>query len=86
MYNYQKLKECSYHISELFHEFFGHANPESYKQSQKFFDANELNLHYQALVSYITLSWMLIVTFDWFYNAFDSFIVTISNYIRFLQC
>ncbi|GBB97526.1 hypothetical protein RclHR1_00300005 [Rhizophagus clarus] len=33
MCNHEKLKERSYHIPELFHEFFGRADPESYKQS-----------------------------------------------------
>ncbi len=33
MCNHEKLKEHSCHIPELFHEFFGHADPESYKQS-----------------------------------------------------
>jgi hypothetical protein len=33
MCNYQKLKERSCNIPELFHEFFGHADPVSYKQS-----------------------------------------------------
>ncbi|CAG8733635.1 uncharacterized protein OCT59_007701 [Rhizophagus irregularis] len=31
--NHKKFKERGYHIPELFHEFFGRANPESYKQS-----------------------------------------------------
>jgi hypothetical protein len=85
MCNYEKLKERSYHIPELFHEFFGRADPESYKQSRKSFDANELNLHCQALAPYATSSWMLMATFDWLRDAFDSFIVAISNYVRFLQ-
>ena len=33
MCNHEKLQERSCHISEIFHEFFGHADPESYKQS-----------------------------------------------------
>jgi hypothetical protein len=85
MCNYQKLRERSYNIPELFHEFFGRADPESYKQSQKSFDANELNLHCQALAPYATSSWMLMATFDWLRDAFDNFIVAILNYVRFLQ-
>ncbi|CAG8632594.1 896_t:CDS:2, partial [Scutellospora calospora] len=45
MRDHQKFKDRSYHIPELFLEFFGYANPESYKQSQKSFNANELYLH-----------------------------------------
>ncbi len=52
----QKFEERGYHIPELFHEFFGCANPESYKQSRRLFDANELNLHCQTLAPYATLS------------------------------
>jgi hypothetical protein len=85
MCNHQKLKERGYHIPKLFHEFFGHANPESYKQSRKSFDVNELNLHYQALAPYATSSWMLMANFNWLRDAFDSFIIAISNYIKFLQ-
>ncbi|GES92539.1 hypothetical protein RCL_jg28868.t1 [Rhizophagus clarus] len=43
----------------IFLEFFDHANPESHKQLQKPIDANELNLHCQALAPYATSSWML---------------------------
>ena len=86
MCNHEKLKERSYHIPELFHEFFGRADPKSYKQSRRSFDANELNLHCQALAPYATSSWMLMRNFDWLHDAFDDFIVAISNYIRFLQC
>jgi hypothetical protein len=85
MRDHQKLEERSYHIPEIFLEFFGCANPESYKQSRKTFDANELNLHCQALAPYATSSWMLMANFDWLRNAFDSFIVAISNYVGFLQ-
>ncbi|CAG8670122.1 1516_t:CDS:2, partial [Gigaspora rosea] len=35
MHGHLKLKECSYHIPELFLAFFGCANPESYKESRK---------------------------------------------------
>ena len=83
--NYQKFEERSYHLPNLFLEFFGRANPESYKQSRKIFDANELNLHCQALAPYATSSWMLMSNFDWLRDAFDSLIVTISKYVRFLQ-
>jgi len=85
MCNHEKLKERSCHIPELFHEFFGHADPESYKQSRKSFNANELNLHCQALAPYTTSSWMLMVNFDWLRDAFDRFIIAISNYVGFLQ-
>ena len=34
MHNHKKLEERSYHIPELFLEFFDRANPESYKQSR----------------------------------------------------
>ncbi|CAG8540203.1 25712_t:CDS:2 [Gigaspora rosea] len=54
MHNYLKLKERSYHIPELFMGFFGHANPESYKNSRKPFNAIELNLHCQALALHTT--------------------------------
>ena len=83
--NYQKFEERSYHLPNLFLEFFGRANPKSYKQSRKIFDANELNLHCQALAPYATSSWMLMSNFDWLRDAFDSLIVTISKYVRFLQ-
>jgi hypothetical protein len=85
MHNHKKFEEHSYHIPELLLGFFGRANPESCKESQKSFDANELNLHCQALASYFTSSWMLMPNFDWFCDAFDSFIIVISNYVRFLQ-
>jgi hypothetical protein len=85
MCNHEKLKERSYHIPELFKEFFGRADPESYKQSRKSFDANELNLHCQALAPYATSSWMLTANFNWLRDAFDQFIIAISNYARFLQ-
>ena len=85
MCNHEKLKERSYHIPELFHEFFGRADPESYKQSRKSFDANELDLHCQALAPYATSSWMLKANFDWFRDPFDHFIIAISNYVGFLR-
>jgi len=72
-------------LAELFHEFFGRADPESYKQSRKSFDANELNLHCQALAPYATSSWMLRANFDWLREAFDRFIIVISSYVGFLQ-
>ncbi|RIB03305.1 hypothetical protein C2G38_2049373 [Gigaspora rosea] len=59
MHGYLKLKERSYHIPELFLVFFGRANPESYKESRKPFNAIELNLHCQALASHTTLQWIL---------------------------
>ncbi|PKY60554.1 hypothetical protein RhiirA4_484384 [Rhizophagus irregularis] len=79
MCNHEKFKERSCHIPELFHEFFGRADPESYKQSRKSFDANELNLHCQALAPYATSSWMLMANFDWLRDAFDRFIIAIST-------
>ncbi|GET04088.1 uncharacterized protein LOC105326236 [Rhizophagus clarus] len=85
MCNHEKLKERSYHIPELFYEFFGRADPESYKQSQKSFDANELNIHCQDLAPYATSSWMLRSNFDWLRDAFDHFIIAISSYVGFLQ-
>lgn len=85
MCNYKKLEERSCHIPELFLEFFDRANPESYKQSRKPFDANELNLHCQTLAPYATSSWMLVANFNWLRDAFDNFIVAISNYVGFLQ-
>ncbi|CAG8704695.1 2665_t:CDS:2, partial [Scutellospora calospora] len=56
MHDHQKFEEHSYHIPELFFEFFGHVNSESYKHSRKPFDANELNLYCQALAPYATSS------------------------------
>ena len=85
MCNHEKFKEHGYHIPELFHQVFGRADPESYKQSQKSFDANDLNLHCQALAPYATSSWMLTKNFDWLRDAFDSFIVVISNYVGYLR-
>jgi len=85
MCNHEKLQERSCHIPELFHEFFGHADPELYKKSQKSFDANELNLHCQALAPYATSSWMLTANFDWLRDAFERFIVAISSYVGLLQ-
>src|SRR5205085_6625535 len=49
------------------------------------FDANELNLHCQALAPYATSSWILMARFDWLRDVFDRFIVAISNYVGFLQ-
>ncbi|UZO01231.1 uncharacterized protein OCT59_012335 [Rhizophagus irregularis] len=78
MRNHKKFEERSYYIPDLFLEFFDHANPESYKQSRKLFDANELNLHCQALAPYSTSSWMLMTNFNWLHDAFDDFIIAIS--------
>lgn len=85
MRDHKKLEERSYHIPALLHEFFGRASPESYKESRKSFDANELNLHCQALAPYTTSSWMLMTNFDWLRDALENFIVAISNYAGFLQ-
>ena len=86
MRNHKKLEERSCHIPECFLKFFDRADPESYKQSRKSFDTNELNLYCQALAPYATSSWMLMTNFNWLRDAFDNFIVAISNYVRFLQC
>ena len=56
MRNHKKLEERSHHIPELFLEFFGRADPESYKESRKPFDANEFNLYCQDLAPYTTSS------------------------------
>ncbi|RIB04962.1 hypothetical protein C2G38_2045458 [Gigaspora rosea] len=82
----QRFENHSYHIPKLFLEFFGCANPESYKQSRKPFDANELNLHCKALASYATSSWILKENFNWLHDDLDNFIVAILNYAGFLQC
>ncbi|PKB93803.1 hypothetical protein RhiirA5_507835 [Rhizophagus irregularis] len=85
MRNHKKFEERSYYIPDLFLEFFDRANPESYKQSRKLFDANELNLHCQALAPYSTSSWMLMTNFNWLRDAFDDFIIAISGYTKYLQ-
>ncbi|CAG8825221.1 9089_t:CDS:2, partial [Gigaspora margarita] len=59
MHGYQKFKDHSYHIPELFLKFFGYTNPELYKQLRKSFDINELNLYCQELAPYTTSSWIL---------------------------
>ncbi len=86
MCNYKKLKERGYHMPEMFLEFFNRANPESYKQSRKPFDMNELNLHSQTLAPYTTSSWMLTANFNWLRDAYDDFIIAISNYVGYLKC
>ncbi|CAG8713693.1 15997_t:CDS:2, partial [Gigaspora rosea] len=80
-----KLEERSFHISNLFYEFLGKANPESYKESRKPFDASELNLHCQTLISYATSTWIRSSKFNWLYDAYDKLIVAISNYVNFLH-
>ena len=85
MRNYKKFEERSCYIPKCFLKFFDRADPESYKQSRKSFDANELSLHCQALAPYATSSWMLMTNFNWLRDAFDNFIVAISNYVRVLQ-
>ena len=85
MCDHEKFKERGYHIPELFHEFFDRANPESYKQSRRALNVNELNLYCQDLAPYIISSWMLKKNFEWLRDMLDNFIVAISNYIRFLQ-
>ncbi|RIB07339.1 hypothetical protein C2G38_2214727 [Gigaspora rosea] len=77
--------KCSYHIPPTLMQFFGHANPESYKEKRKLFDLNELNFHYQSLAHYLATPWMLTPKFRWLLNELDSFIVSISGYISFLQ-
>ncbi|GBC32615.2 hypothetical protein GLOIN_2v1880501 [Rhizophagus irregularis DAOM 181602=DAOM 197198] len=86
MRSHKKLEERSFHIPNIFLEFFDRANPESHKHSRKLFDANELNLHCQSLAPCATSSWMLMANFDWLRGAFDNFIVAISNYTGYLQC
>ncbi|GBC06692.1 hypothetical protein RclHR1_00070059 [Rhizophagus clarus] len=86
MRNHKKLEKRGYHIPRLFLEFFDRANPESYKQTRKPFDDNELNLHCQTLVPYATSSWMLMANFNWLYDIFDDFIIMILNYVGYLQC
>ncbi|CAB5394997.1 unnamed protein product [Rhizophagus irregularis] len=85
MRNHKKFEERSYYIPDLFLEFFDRINPESYKQSRKLFDANELNLHCQALAPYSTSLWMLMTNFNWLRDAFDDFIIAISGYTKYLQ-
>jgi hypothetical protein len=85
MHNHKKLEERGYHIPKLFLEFFDRANPESYKQSRKPFDADELNLYCQTLAPYTTSSWILMARFNWLRDALDDFIIAISNYVGFLQ-
>ncbi|CAG8781459.1 17150_t:CDS:2, partial [Gigaspora rosea] len=85
MRGHKKFKDRSYHIPELFLEFFNRASPESYKEARKPFDQQELNLHCSALAPYATSSWMLKENFSWLRNAFDNFIVAISNYTKYLQ-
>ncbi|CAB4394856.1 unnamed protein product [Rhizophagus irregularis] len=85
MHDHKKLEERNYHIPKLFLEFFGRVNPKSYKQSRKPFDANELNLHCQALAPYVTSSWILRENFNWLRDVLDDFIIVILNYVIFLQ-
>ncbi|CAG8731384.1 27860_t:CDS:2 [Gigaspora margarita] len=51
MCNNTKLKERSFNIPPMFHEFLGRANPEAYKGARKQFDINELNIHYVTPLS-----------------------------------
>src|SRR6266498_2348459 len=85
MHGHKKFEERNCHIPELLLEFFDRANPESYKESRKPFNTNELNLYCQSLAPYATSSWMLMVNFDWLRDIFDRFIIAISNYVGFLQ-
>ncbi|CAG8845386.1 13191_t:CDS:2, partial [Gigaspora margarita] len=85
MHEHLKLKERSYHIPELFLVFFGHANPKSYKESRKPFNAKELNLHCQALASHTTSQWILKPSFNWLREPYNNLITTILNYVSFLQ-
>ncbi|GBC51192.1 uncharacterized protein OCT59_014983 [Rhizophagus irregularis] len=80
MHSHKKLEERSFHIPNIFLEFFDRTNSESHKHSRKLFDANELNLHCQSLAPCATSSWMLMANFDWLRGAFDNFIVAILNY------
>ncbi|PKB93258.1 hypothetical protein RhiirA5_441859 [Rhizophagus irregularis] len=65
MHSHKKLEERSFHIPNIFLEFFDRTNSESHKHSRKLFDANELNLHCQSLALCATSSWMLMANFDW---------------------
>ncbi|CAG8457754.1 24796_t:CDS:2 [Gigaspora rosea] len=80
-----KLKERSFNIPSMFHEFLGRANPEAYKGARKQFDINELNLHCRSLIPFLTSSWMQSSNFSWLYAAFDNFIVAISDYAKYLD-
>ncbi|CAG8523511.1 4076_t:CDS:2, partial [Scutellospora calospora] len=85
MRDHNKFKERSYHIPPIFMQFFGRANPESYKEGRKRFDLNELNLLYQSLAHYLATPWMLTPKFKWLLDELDSFVVSISGYISFLR-
>ncbi|CAG8839508.1 23352_t:CDS:2, partial [Gigaspora margarita] len=85
MRGHDKFKERSYHIPSTFMQFFGRANPESYKEKRKRFDLNELNFLYQSLAHYLVVPWMLTSKFKWLLDELDGFIVSISGYISFLQ-
>ncbi|CAG8481510.1 15475_t:CDS:2 [Gigaspora rosea] len=85
MHDHNKFKERSYHIPLIFMQFFGRANPESYKEGRKRFDLNELNFLYQSFAHYLVTLWMLIPKFKWLLDELDSFVVLISGYISFLQ-
>ncbi|RIB15432.1 hypothetical protein C2G38_2192362 [Gigaspora rosea] len=85
IHGYKKLEERSFHIPHLFHEFLNRANPESYKEARKPFDANELNLHCQAIASFATSPWMKSSNFTWLSKEFDELILVISGYVDYLQ-
>ena len=54
IYNHQKFEEYSYHIPNIFLKFFNCTDSKLYKELQKPFNANELNLHCQAFAPYVT--------------------------------
>ncbi|CAG8844885.1 23258_t:CDS:1 [Gigaspora margarita] len=80
-----KLKERSFNIPLMFHEFLGRANPEAYKGARKQFDINELNIHCRSLIPFLTSSWMRSSNFSWLYAAFNNLIVAISDYAKYLD-
>ncbi|CAG8442551.1 3551_t:CDS:2 [Scutellospora calospora] len=84
MCDYTKLKERGYDLPTLFHEFLGRANPESYKATRKQFDINELDIHCQSLIPYLSSSWIRSSNFSWLYTALNDLVITISNYTKYL--
>ncbi|CAG8716327.1 37134_t:CDS:2, partial [Gigaspora margarita] len=75
----------SFHIPHLFYKFLNYANPESYKEARKPFDANELCLHCQSLIPFAISSWMRSLNFAWLSKEFDKLILVISGYVDYLK-
>ncbi|CAG8812305.1 16797_t:CDS:2 [Gigaspora margarita] len=86
MRSYEKLKNRSYHIPDIFMKFFNRADPESYKEAQKPFNAQELNIYCQDLAPYVIFPWMFFVAFSWLREPLDNFIIVLSQYVGFLCC